>query len=80
MAQEFAPVLRARRRGAGLSPRAVAARTGLAVTAISKLGYGRLPPPAAVTIVALCGVLDGAAADVLALTQKDPRGRAPVAC
>ncbi len=72
MAQEFGPALRARRRAAGLSQRTVAARTGLDFTYISKLETGRLPPPAADTIVALCEVLDTAPEDLLALTQKIP--------
>jgi transcriptional regulator with XRE-family HTH domain len=72
MAEEFGPALRARRRAAGLSQRTVADRTGLDFTYISKLENGRLPPPAADTIVALCGVLGCAPEDLLALTQKIP--------
>src|ERR1051326_7166082 len=70
--REFGSALRARRRAAGLSQRALATRTGLDFSYISKVENGRLPPPAADTIVAICRVLDTAPEDLLALTQKIP--------
>ena len=72
MDQEFGPALRARRRAAGLSQRELAARTGLDFSYISKVENGRLPPPAADTIVALCQALDIAPEALLALTRKIP--------
>jgi len=62
----------ARRRAAGLSQRVLAARAGLDFTYISKVENGRLPPPAADTIVALSRVLDSPPEDLLALTRKIP--------
>lgn len=72
MDQEFGPALRARRRAAGLSQRELAARTGLDFSYISKVENGRLPPPAADTIVALGRVLDSPPEHLLALTRKIP--------
>lgn len=68
----FGPALRDRRRAAGLSQRALAARTGLDFSYISKVENGRVPPPAADTIVAICRVLDTSPEDLLALTGKIP--------
>jgi len=70
--QGFGPALRDRRRAASLSQRELAARTGLDFSYISKVENGRLPPPAADTIVAMCDVLDTAPEDLLALTGKIP--------
>ena len=70
--QGFGPALRDHRRTAGLSQRELAARTGLDFSYISKVENGRLPPPAADTIVAICQVLDIAPEDLLALTRKIP--------
>ena len=72
MPEGVGPALRARRRAAGLSQRALAARTGLDFSYISKVENGRLPPPAADTIVALCRVLDSPPEALLALTRKIP--------
>ena len=72
MGQGFGPTLRDRRRAASLSQRALAARTGLDFSYISKVENGRLPPPAADTIVAICHVLDTSPEDLLALTGKIP--------
>lgn len=72
MPQEFGPALRDRRRAAGLSQRELAARTGLDFSYISKVENGRVPPPAADTIVALCQVLDTPPEALLALTRKIP--------
>ncbi len=72
MNQGFGAALRASRRAAGLSQRTVAARTGLDFSYISKVENGRLPPPAADTIVAICRVLEIAPEGLLALTGKIP--------
>ena len=72
MPQEFGPALRDRRRAAGLSQRELAARTGLDFSYISKVENGRVPPPAADTIVALCQVLQTPPEALLALTRKIP--------
>ncbi len=72
MDQAFGPALRDRRRAAGLSQRDLAARTDLDFSYISKIENGRLPPPAADTIVAICRVLAIMPEDLLALTGKIP--------
>ncbi len=72
MPEEFGPALRDRRRAVGLSQRELAARTGLDFSYISKVENGRMPPPAADTIVAICRVLDSAPEVLLALTRKIP--------
>jgi len=72
MPEEFGAILRRRRRAAGLSQRALAARTNLNFSYISKVENGRLPPPAADTIVALSRALDSPPEDLLALTRKLP--------
>src|SRR5579859_526705 len=72
MDQQFGPALRDRRRAAGLSQRELATQTHLDFSYISKVENGRLPPPAADTIVALCGVLGTEPEDLLALTGKIP--------
>jgi len=72
VSEEFGVALRGRRRAAGLTQRALAARTNLDFTYISKVENGRLPPPAADTIVALSRALDSAPEDLLALTRKIP--------
>jgi len=70
--EEFGPALRDRRRAAGLSQRELAARIGLDFSYISKVENGRMPPPAADTIVAICRVLGIAPEALLALTRKIP--------
>ncbi len=72
MPEEFGAALRRRRHEAGLSQRTLAARTNLDFSYISKVENGRLPPPAADTIVALSRVLDSPPEDLLALTRKIP--------
>jgi transcriptional regulator with XRE-family HTH domain len=72
MEQGFGPTLRDRRRAAGLSQRELAARTDLDFSYISKIENGRLPPPAADTIVFICQVLDIAPEELLSLTGKIP--------
>src|SRR5690348_4172234 len=72
MPQEFGATLRDRRRAAAISQRELAARTGLDFSYISKVENGRVPPPAADTIVALCQALDTPPEALLALTRKIP--------
>jgi len=60
------------RRAAGLSQRELAERTGLDFSYISKIENGRVPPPAADTIVLFAKVLDIPAEELLALTGKIP--------
>jgi transcriptional regulator with XRE-family HTH domain len=68
----FGAALRASRRAAGLSQRELAERTQLDFSYISKLENGRLPPPSADTVLAICRVLGIPAEDLLALTGKIP--------
>jgi len=72
MPEEFGPALRDRRRAVGLSQRELAARTSLDFSYISKVENGRMPPPAADTIVSICRVLNCAPEALLALTRKIP--------
>ncbi len=68
----FGVTLREKRRLAGLSQRELAERTQLDFSYISKIENGRLPPPAADTIVLICQVLGIPPAELLALTGKLP--------
>lgn len=68
----FGIALRDKRRAAGISQRELAERTGLDFSYISKMENGRLPPPAADTIVLICKVLGVPAEELLALTGKIP--------
>ncbi|MBI4322043.1 MAG: helix-turn-helix domain-containing protein [Chloroflexi bacterium] len=72
MDASFGAALRERRRAAGLSQRDLAERTGLDFSYISKVENGRVPPPAADTIVSMCNVLGVPAEEMLALTGKIP--------
>ena len=72
MQHRFGPALRDRRRAAKLSQRDLAARTGLDFSYISKVENGRVPPPAADTVVSLCRALAVAPEELLALTGKIP--------
>jgi transcriptional regulator with XRE-family HTH domain len=71
-APAFGDTLRELRRGAGLSQRELADRTGLDFSYISKIENERLPPPAADTIVTICNVLGVPAEELLMLTGKIP--------
>src|SRR5437867_6888694 len=71
-ASPFGVALRELRRRAGLSQRELAERTGLDFSYISKIENGRLPPPAADTVVAMCRVFGVPAEELLALTGKIP--------
>lgn len=68
----FGAMLRALRQQAGLTQRDLAQQAGLDFSYISKLENGRLPPPAADTIVLLCSLLGVSADDLLAATHKLP--------
>ncbi len=68
----FGEALRERRRSAGISQRELAERIGRDFSYISKIENGRLPAPAADTIVAICRVLNTNAEELLALTGKIP--------
>lgn len=68
----FGSALRELRRRAGLSQRQLAERTHLDFSYISKLENGRLSPPAADTVVALCRELGASADELLTLTGKLP--------
>ncbi len=70
----FGTVLRHWRRAAGLSQRDLAERTGVDFSYISKVENGRLPPPAADTVVAMSRILGVPAEELLALTGKIPSG------
>jgi transcriptional regulator with XRE-family HTH domain len=72
MDQTFGTALRNCRRGAGLTQRELAEHSGLDFSYISKLENGRLPPPAADTVVALCSILSVPPEELLALTGKLP--------
>lgn len=72
MSLRFGQALRARRQIAGLSQRELAAQSGLNFSYISKIENGRLPPPAADTIVLICRALQTEPEDLLALTGKIP--------
>ena len=76
---EFGCRLRDLRRAAGLSQRALAERTGLNYTYISKMECNRLEElPSAGAIARLAAVLDAPAADLLALAGKVPGDLRPL--
>lgn len=72
MANEFGVALRDYRRNAGISQRELAARIGLDFSYISKIENGRIPAPAADTIVTICQALQIPPEELLALTGKIP--------
>jgi HTH-type transcriptional regulator, competence development regulator len=72
MDNAFGEALREYRRAAGLSQRDLAERTKLDFSYISKVENGRLPPPAADTIVQICSALQIPPEELLALTGKIP--------
>ncbi|PYL79095.1 MAG: hypothetical protein DMF21_13770 [Verrucomicrobia bacterium] len=65
----FGELLREKRRAAGVSQRELAAGAGLDFSYISKLENGRIPPPAADTVVALCRILKIEPEELLAASQ-----------
>jgi transcriptional regulator with XRE-family HTH domain len=72
MTEEFGSALREYRRAAGLSQRELAQKAGLDFSYISKIENGRIPPPAADTIVVICNYLGVKPEELLALTGKIP--------
>jgi transcriptional regulator with XRE-family HTH domain len=72
MATEFGDALRQCRRNAGVSQRKLAELANLDFSYISKLENGRIPPPAANTLVLICKILNIAPETLLALTGKLP--------
>lgn len=72
MENTFGAALRQKRRAAGLTQRDLAERTNLDFSYISKLENGRLPPPAADTVVLICQHLGVPPSELLALTGKLP--------
>jgi len=72
MDKTFGQKLQEMRRSAELSQRDLAEQVGVDFSYISKVENDRLPPPAADTIVKICGVLGAPADELLALTRKVP--------
>ena len=72
MTNIFGEKLRDCRRSAGISQRELAKQIDVDFSYISKIENGRLPPPAADTIVRICQVLGIGSEDLLALTGKIP--------
>jgi transcriptional regulator with XRE-family HTH domain len=70
----FGELLREKRRAAGVSQRELAAGAGLDFSYISKLENGRIPPPAADTVVGLCRILKIEPEELLAACGKLPAG------
>jgi transcriptional regulator with XRE-family HTH domain len=64
--------LREYRRALGVSQRELAERAKLDFSYISKMENGRLPPPAADTVVLICNALKIPPEELLALTGKIP--------
>ena len=71
---QFGSILREKRRAAGLSQRRLAELGGVDFSYISKLENGRLPAPAAETIVRLAGILGCAPEEFLSAAGKLPHG------
>ena len=72
MTNLFGQKLREYRRSAGISQRELAKQIDVDFSYISKIENGRLPPPAADTIVKICRVLEVESEDLFALTGKIP--------
>jgi transcriptional regulator with XRE-family HTH domain len=72
MVNLFGEALREKRRDAGISQRELADKIGVDFSYISKVENGRLPPPAADTVVKICRVLGTKPEELLALTGKIP--------
>ncbi len=70
----FGDLLREERRKAGITQRELAAKAGLDFSYISKLENGRIPPPAADTVIAICEILKIQAEKLLAASGKLPAG------
>jgi transcriptional regulator with XRE-family HTH domain len=74
MAIAFAEFLREKRRAAGISQRKLAELVGVDFSYISKLENGRLPAPAADTIVLIAQSIGCPSEELLAAAQKLPGG------
>lgn len=72
MSKTFGQTLREKRRTTGMSQRELAKCVGCDFSYISKVENGRVPPPAADTIVRICEVLKIESEELLALTGKLP--------
>ena len=72
MSHTFGNALREYRRVAGMSQRELAKKANLDFSYISKMENGRIPPPAADTIVLICQILGVEPEGLLALTGKIP--------
>lgn len=72
MKQTFGQALREARRSKDVSQRELAKKVGVDFSYISKIENGRLPPPAADTIVKICEVLEVPVEELLALKGKMP--------
>lgn len=70
MNQTFGQKLRELRKAKNISQRELAEKVGVDFSYISKLENDRLPPPAADTIVKICGILEIEADSLLVLTGK----------
>ena len=68
----FGQTLKEIRRDAGVTQRELATAVGVDFSYISKIENDRMPPPAADTIVKICGVLGVAPDELLAMTGKMP--------
>lgn len=71
---DFATILREKRRAAQLSQRRLAELAGVDFSYISKLENGRLPAPAADTVIRLAKILNCPAEELLAAAKKMPEG------
>ncbi len=72
MEHTFGTALREMRRAAKINQRELAEQIGLDFSYISKIENGKLPPPSADTVVAICQVLNIEPSELLALTGKIP--------
>ena len=70
--ETFGQKMRALRRAAGVTQRELAKQVGVDFSYVSKLENGRLPAPAAETIVRFAQILDCTTEDLLAAGQKMP--------
>ena len=68
----FGTFLREKRRAAGISQRQLADRVGVDFSYISKLENGRLPAPAAHTVLRLAQAIECPVEDLLAAAKKMP--------
>lgn len=74
MSTTFGEILREKRRLAGISQRQLAESVGVDFSYISKLENGRMPSPAADTIVRIAARISCASEELLAAGQKLPDG------